>query len=260
MNYMGMVRQMYAAAYAMKTEVDFVTPETRDLSKYKVLLVPPLYSASDEVLKRISEFVENGGHAVVAFKSGFTNEYSTVRWERAPGPLRKAAGFSYQEFSNLAQPVALKPDRYGVGAKNQASTWAEFLLPEGAETLLTYDHPFFGRYPALTRHRFGQGTFTYEGTVLSGEVQQAVLREVMQMAGLDSQDWSLPAPVQVRHGVNARGHAVHYYLNYSGARQEFTYPYVGGRERLKETPVATDAKLALEPWGVAIVEEGIAVQ
>jgi beta-galactosidase len=256
-DYMTMLRQMYAAAYALKTEVDFVTPETRDLSKYKVLLVPPLYSASDEVLKRIAAFVENGGHAIVAFKSGFTNEYSTVRWERAPGPLRQAAGFSYQDFSNLAQPLALKPDRYGVGARNQASVWAEFLLPEGAETLLTYDHPFFGRYPALTRQRFGRGTLTYEGTVLSGELQQAVVREVMQMAGLESQDWALPAPVQARHGVNARGHAVHYYLNYSGARQEFVYPYVVGRERLKETPVATNAQLTLEPWGVAIVEEGL---
>ena len=132
-----------------------------------------------------------------------------MRWERAPGPLRKAAGFSYQEFSNLAQPVALKPDRYGVGAKNQASTWAEFLLPEGAETLLTDDHPFFGRYPALTRHRFGQGTFTYEGTVRAANSSRQC-SEVMQLAGLESQDWSLPAPVQVRHGVNARGHAVHY--------------------------------------------------
>jgi hypothetical protein len=53
---------------------------------------------------------------------------------------------------------------------------------------------------------------------------------------------------------------VHYYLNYSAARQEFVYPYAGGRERLKETPVATDAQLALEPWGVAIIEEGLARQ
>jgi hypothetical protein len=53
---------------------------------------------------------------------------------------------------------------------------------------------------------------------------------------------------------------VQYYLNYSAARQEFVYPYVGGRERLKETPVATEAKVALEPWGVAIIEEGIARQ
>jgi beta-galactosidase len=64
----------------------------------------------------------------------------------------------------------------------------------------------------------------------------------------------------VRHGVNVRGHAVHYYLNYSGARQEFVYPYVVGKERLKETPVATEAKVALEPWGVAIIEEDIGRQ
>ena len=31
---------------------------------------------------------------------------------------------------------------------------------------------------------------------------------------------------------------------------------MGGRERLKETPVATEAKVALEPWGVAIVRRG----
>ena len=257
---MALLRQMYAAAYALKTEVDFVTPETKDLSKYRVLIVPPLYSASDEVLNRIAAFVENGGHAIVAFKTGFTNEYSTVRWERAPGPLRKAAGFSYQEFSNLAQPVTLKPDRYGAGAQNQASVWAEFLLPEGAETLLTYDHPFFGRWPAVTRHHFGRGTFTYEGTVLTHEVQTGVLREVLRMAGLESPDWALPAPVQVRHGVNAKGHQVHYYLNYSGSRQEFTYPYVVGKERLKETPVTNGARLALEPWGVAIIEENLSRQ
>jgi len=252
-----MVRRMYAAAYTLKTEVDFVTPETQDLSKYRVLIVPPLYSASDEVLNRVAAFVENGGHAIVAFKSGFTNEYSTVRWVSAPGPLRKAAGFSYQEFSNLGRPVVLKPDRYGVGDKNQASTWAEFLLSEGAETLLSYDHPHLGRYPAVTRNHFGRGTLTYEGTVLSAELQQAVLCEVLKLAGLESEDWALPKPVQVRHGVNAKGHWVHYYLNYSDQRQEFAYAYLAGKERLKEKPVAAGARIALDPWGVAVIEENL---
>jgi len=218
-------------------------------------LVPPLYSASDAVLQRISAFVENGGHAIVAFKSGFTNEYSTVRWQRSPGPLRKAAGFSYQEFSNLAYTVPLKPDRYGLGAKSQASTWAEFLMPEGAETLLTYDHPFFGRFPALTRNHFGKGTLTYEGTVLTPELQQAVVREVLQLAGLNSPDLQLPSAVQVRHGENRNNHQVHFYLNYSASAQEIVYPYAAGRERLKEKPLPQGAKLELEPWGVAIVEE-----
>ena len=73
---------------------------------------------------------------LMTFKSGFTNENSAVRWERAPGPLREAAGFSYQEFSNLEHPLALKDNPWRVaGADNKVSTWAEFLLPTSAKPL-----------------------------------------------------------------------------------------------------------------------------
>ena len=190
--------------------------------------MPPLYVASDETLDRISKYVENGGQVVMAFKSGYTNEYSTVRWQRAPGPLRKAAGFSYQEFSTLAYPVSLKPDRYKLGDRNQASTWAEFLLPETAETLATYDHPFFGKFPAITRNRYGKGSLTYEGTALTDELQKAVIRDVLDRAGLTGADQQAPAPVRIRHGRNAKGTPVHFYLNFSPAPQNVTYSYADG--------------------------------
>ena len=80
-----------------------------------------------------------------------------MRWTRAPGPLREAAGLSYQEFSSLKEPLPLKGDPFGVGAENKASVWADMILPEAAKPLAFYDHPFFGRYPALTRNAFGQG-------------------------------------------------------------------------------------------------------
>lgn len=48
-----------------------------------------------------------GGQVAMAFKSGFTNGHSTVRDTMAPGPLRAAAGFHYQEFTNLAAVVKL---------------------------------------------------------------------------------------------------------------------------------------------------------
>ena len=63
------------------------------------------------------------------------------------------------------------------------------------------------------------------------------------------------AAVQVRHGRNRNNHQVHFYLNYSAAAQEIDYPYAAARERLKEQSVPQSAKLKLEPWGVAIVEE-----
>jgi hypothetical protein len=101
----------------------------------------------------------------------------------APGPLREAAGIHYQEFSNLAAPLALRGDPLQAGAQNQVSDWAEMLLPDTAAPVAFYDHPFFGKYPAITENHFGKGMVTYEGTVLSAALQQKVLARVLRTGG-----------------------------------------------------------------------------
>jgi beta-galactosidase len=221
-----------------------------------VIVVPPLYVASDELLERLSEYVRSGGHLVMAFKSGFTDENDTVRATRMPGPLRKAAGFSYQEFSTLRDPLALRGDPYGVGNDaNKVSAWAELLLVETARPLALYDHPFFGSYPALTRNAFGTGTLTYEGTHLSDALQRKVLEQVIGLAGLASADQRLPSPVRVRHGTNGIGKRMHYYLNYSGEPQTFTYAYERGTDVLSGAEIPGSARVKVSPWDLTIVEE-----
>ncbi len=252
-DYMTVLRQMYGALFAMNVEADFVNPDTEDLSRYKVLLVPPLYVASDRTLDRIARFVESGGQVVMSFKSGFANEHSTVRWQRAPGPLRKAAGFSYQEFSSLPAALPLKPDLYKLGEKNRASVWAEFLMPESATVLASYDHPFFGRFPALTRNRYGKGTLTYEGTYLSDELQQAVIRDVV--AGLIGPDQQAPSTVRIRHARNGRQRLLHFYLNFSGQPQTAAYAYGDGTELLGGRNMRRGDRLALAAWDAAVVRE-----
>ena len=103
----------------MNIGADFVFAEEADFTGYDVLLVPPLYVASDALLEKIAAFAKAGGHVLLTLKSGFTNEWDTVRWTRAPGPLREAAGVSYQEFSSLKAPLALKGDPFGVGPDKQ---------------------------------------------------------------------------------------------------------------------------------------------
>ena len=112
--YVSVVQQLHKSLYNLNIGTDFVFPETKDFSAYKLLIVPALYISDDALLQRISDYVKNGGHVVMTFKSGFANEYSAVRWVRAPGPLREAAGFSYQEFSNLEKPLSLKGDPFHV--------------------------------------------------------------------------------------------------------------------------------------------------
>ena len=253
--YDALVQQMHHALYDLNVGSDIVFPETQDFSAYKLLIVPALYISDDALLKRISEYVKNGGHVVMTFKSGFANENSAARWERAPGPLRDAAGFSYQEFSNLEQPLGLKGDPFHAGAANQVSYWAEFLMLDHAKALAYYDHLFFGKWPAITENQFGAGSLVYEGTYLSSELQRAVLRRAIEEAGLSGPDQQMPAHVHVQHGINQLGKRVHYYFNYSGTEVQTPYTYGPGKSLLDGKPVAKGEALTLAAWDLAIIEE-----
>src|SRR5215475_3135598 len=253
-NYMTVLRQMYDALYDWNVEPDFVPAGEPIPSKYKVLLVPPLYSASDGTLQQISAYVKNGGHAVMAFKSGFTDEHSTVRPVLAPGPLRNACGFYYQEFTNLPRPVPLKPDRYAVGDQNTGSVWQEFLVPDSAEVLVSFDDRYW-EFPAITRNKYGSGTLTYEATFPTPALQREAVLDVLKRAGLTGPDQNLPPAVRVRHGRNSSGKPIHYYFNFSGDQQAVVYRYNHGSDLLTETHVQRGGALKLQPWDLAIISE-----
>ena len=254
-NYTTLAAQLHRTLYRLNVEADFVFPQSEHLADYQVICVPPLYIADDALLEKLNAFVRNGGHLLVCFKSGFCNEFSTVRRTRQPGPLREAAGFSYQEFSTLSQPLALKDDPFQAGEENRVSVWAEFLVPETASPLAWYDHPFFGKYPAVTRNRYGKGTLTYEGTVLSDKLQEKVVLDVLRNASIDLAGTDLPSGIRTRKGVNARGRWVRYYFNYSSENRSFIYPHAGGIDLLTGKAIKPSRPVSLLPWDLLVVEE-----
>jgi beta-galactosidase len=253
-NYASVEDQLHRALYDLGVGSDFVFAEEPDFSGYDVLLVPPLYVASDALLGKIVDFAKAGGHVLLTLKSGFTNEWDTVRWTRAPGPLREAAGISYQEFSSLKEPLPLKGDPFGVGAENRAFVWVDMLLVETAKPLAYYDHPFFGKYPALTRNAFGKGTVTYQGTVLSQALEEKVVAAVLKTAGI-APEAGLPPKVRVRQAVARDGKALRFYLNFSDEPQSFAYAHGAGMELLSGKPVAAGQRLTLAPWDLAVIRE-----
>lgn len=129
------------------------------------------------------------------------------------------------------------------------------LLLDKAKALAYYDHPFFGKYPAVTENPFGKGMLTYEGSVPSDGLQQKILERVLDQAQLTGPDQKLPPAVRVRHGTSRAGRPIHYYFNFSSAPQRFTYTYAVGQNLISNRTVSSGAALTLEPWGVAIVEQ-----
>lgn len=246
---------VHNALYRMNLETDFMPVDKwENLADYAMVVIPPLYVASDALLERIVKYVENGGHAVMFFKSGYTNEYNAVRPVRAPGPLRKVVGASYQEVSTISR-LSLKEDPFGVGSGNRVSDIAEMLIPEGAKVLAMYDHPFFGQWAAITQNRFGKGTMTYIGTNPSFEIMQKIFGDVAEKAGISNQTGGLSFPLIVRSGKNGEGKTIRYVFNYSSTNQNFTYPYSGGKELLSGKSVAKGSPTTIAPWDLLIVEE-----
>jgi beta-galactosidase len=251
--YLTVLAQLYRSLYRLNVETDFVHPEDPHFSDYGLVVVPPLYIADDVLLRRIAEYVKGGGHVLLAFKSGFCDENSTVRPVAAPGPLREACGFSYQEFTTLKQPLALRGDPFKAGQANSVSVWAELLKPGTCRPLAFYDHPVFGAYPAVTRNDYGRGALTYEGTFLSDGLQDRVVADCLARAGLPAEDAKLPAGVKAKHAVLADGAPCHAYFNFSGERQEFTYGRERGRDLLTGAAVVPGGRVVLAPWDCVIV-------
>ena len=252
-NYWTVLSQYARTLYNLNVETDFVFPQNPHFEDYALVIVPPLYIASDDLLHRLAAYIKDGGHVLMAFKSGFCDENSTVRSSLAPGPLRETAGFYYQEFSNLTKPLALKNDPFKAGAENKVSLWAELLIPEKTKTLAAYDHPFFGKYPAVTRNVYGKGILTYEGTVVSEAIQEKIVADTLKGAGIDLFDSTLPPGIKVKHAWTADGRPVHFFYNFSAEPKTFAYRYENGTDLLRGKSMAKDQNLTLAPWDLAII-------
>ncbi len=136
--------------------------------RHPVLVVPALYVADDSTLDWLAAYARAGGHLVLGPRTGYADHEARARHEPAPARLVDAAGVRYDEFSNLtgdrpAQHVPGSSLELPEGAA--ATRWVDGLTVVDAEVLAGYDHPHFGRWPAVTTRRHGAGRVTCVGTV-----------------------------------------------------------------------------------------------
>lgn len=170
-SYSRIFSRLYIAAIEARLQVRIVD-ERSDWSGESVLVVPACYVASSELLTRLVEHASAGHHVIVTFRTGYVDEWARVAPVRAPRVLRGPAGVSYQEFSNLAEPVPLRASgELAAGTAPPllpgayAEAWADGLLVEGATPLWSYTGPYIGDHPALTTCAIGAGRLTWLGTL-----------------------------------------------------------------------------------------------
>ena len=144
---------------------------------HPVLVATGLYVADDRTLDWLVEYAAAGGHLVVGPRTGYGDHEGRARTETMPGRIATAAGVRYEEFSNLTAPLAVIAGAGSDLALDDgclATSWVDGLHSDGAQVLAGYVHPHFGRWPAITTNRHGQGRVTYVGTVPNPALARAL--------------------------------------------------------------------------------------
>lgn len=248
------IDMVHKALYFQNIETDIIPcDKITDFSQYSMLVIPPLYVATDELLAAIDRFVSAGGHVVMMHKSGYCNEHSAVRATYAPGPLRKACGFYYQEFSTIGD-MTLKDNPFNLKNPAQISEWYEFLIPETAQPLAYAAHPFFGKWPVITQNKYGKGSLTYIGAYPSQELLDTIVKKTAVEAGVIPQD-NYSFPIILRSGINQSGKNIHYVFNYSAEAKELKSVYPDAKELITNKAVKSGERVTVGPWDVLILEE-----
>jgi beta-galactosidase len=233
-----------------------------------VLLVPGLYVATDELLDWLVSYAEAGGHLVLGIRTGYADHLARARTETKPGRLAEAAGASYQEFSTLTAPVPLVagPGAAGTAALTlpdgaSATTWVDCLRTGGehggADVLLGYDHPHFGRFAAVTTAPRGAGRVTVVGTEPDTATAAALADWAVATAGGTSPSqrrWGGGESVTVSSATAVDGTRVHVVHNWSWAPAAVQLP-VGVRDVLAEDRQVLTGELRLGAWDVRVLAE-----
>ncbi|WP_088104410.1 beta-galactosidase [Halalkalibacter urbisdiaboli] len=167
--------RLYTPFYKLNTHID-VIPVSRDFSSYKVLLVPALQIIDEALAERFRSFTEQGGTVIFTFRTGIKDKQNNIYLKQTlPGYVKDITGIEIHEIEALSssQTVPIIGAGEFQGTSSTCSIWRDVITPVTAETLFTYDDPFYAE-AAVTKNNFGKGLVYYVG----GGIEEDVLLEI----------------------------------------------------------------------------------
>ena len=239
------VESLYRPLYESNITVDFARPAD-DLSAYRLVIAPCLYLVDDRAALNLEEFVRGGGTLVMTFFSGIVDQFDNVYLGGYPRPFRRLLGLKVLDFDPLRVGHSIDL-RFHDGAQARGEIWSELIELDGAEAVATSNGS-----PAITRHRFGEGTAFYIGTVPDQVALARVLEEACSAADVKPTARMPQAVETVRR--YAGGKSILFVLNHRDVAVDVPVEETG--TNLIDGSEVHRGLMRLEPRGVAIIKEG----
>ncbi|MEV7107249.1 beta-galactosidase [Streptomyces atroolivaceus] len=244
LSYTGEAMRWYGALWKRGVTVDIVSARN-DLTGYRAVIVPTLYTVDDQDTARIAEAAHAGASVLVTFFSGIVDEHDHVRLGGYPGAFRDLLGVRSEEFYPLQEGEVLTLDD-----GTRADLWSEKTRLEGAEAVRTWaDGPLAG-LPAVTRHSVGSGHAWYVATRPDGDGVAGVVDALLAEADVAPAVAGLPQGVEAVRRRADDGTGFLFLVNHT--ERDVDVP-AAGRELLRGRDISE--RLTVPALEVAVVHE-----
>lgn len=250
-SYNDIIKLFYQSLYELNIEVDIVSPEHQNWTKYDVLIVPALYSASEKTLLELKQFVELGGKLISGIRTGVTNEHVKVYHEGSPFMLEDVFGMYYNQFTVPTEQVLESMEIFGETKPNVVG-FMEYLVKTSGQTLINYGNSQTDTYSALISNKYKKGNAVYIGFLTEVPIMKKVIKYIFENI-FQIKLQQIEFPIIIREGINDQGKKITYILNYSKEPQSFIWTSKALSLRDNQQ-VLENKEITIEPWDVKILE------
>jgi beta-galactosidase len=181
-DYWDYVGTYYAALRRRGVQIDVVPPDA-DLEGYDAVVAPTVHLADASLADRLTAFVEDGGELLVGARSGVKDRANKLPDAPAPGPLADLVGATVARHESI--PETIETSLTYRDEPYQYRTWAEWLSPDDAAVVATYDSGEAEGASAVVRASRGAGDVHYCGVWPTDDLADALVEAVLDEAGVE---------------------------------------------------------------------------
>jgi len=177
-----------------------VIPETANLSKYKVVIIPAYEMADSGLVKKWNEYAANGGQLIITCRTATKDRMGHFREAEIAAPISGLIG-AHVKATDMLSGYA-KGEIVMNSSKYNWNNWADLLQPENnTEVIASYNNQFYKGNAAVVKHKIGKGSVTYIGVDTDdSKLEKDILRNVYTEAGATIEDYLQGVYVYWRDG------------------------------------------------------------
>ena len=169
-----------------------------DLSRYKLIVAPTAFLASETLAARLTQFAQSGGSVLLGARSGFKTMTNLVTDQPLPGVFRPLVGAIVADWHALPPGIGFDFESSIDNLAGPATVWAEFSRSRpgsSVRVLARYTAGPFAGQAVLTENKVGAGRALYAGWFPTEAQALVLMAHLTAQVGIRSLVEALPAGV-----------------------------------------------------------------